>query len=200
MSLILFDSTFRTLQSMFTWFFWTINFGSLASTISTNVERYYSYWLAFLLPMTVFIGSIIVLIVGRHRYIRAPPGGSMMVRAGRVVFTAVRMRWRLGQPAAGESFLDLAKQKLLPSQGDNESEMTILEQNQFINDLKQACRACRVFAFYPFFWVCNIQLGGNMISQAAQMNVGSFQLSISGDIRFHALISRSVSQRCIAEY
>lgn len=149
---------------MFTWFYWVINFGSLASTISTNVEKYASYWLAFLIPMTVFTGSILVLIIGRRRYIRIPPRGSMLLRTIRVMFTAIRMRCRLGQRG---------NEKLLPI-NDQDTD----DDSQFIDDLKQACRACRVFVFYPFFWVCSIQIGGNMISQAAQMDVGQWRICL----------------------
>ena len=159
---------------MFSWFFWTINFGGLSTIISTNVEKYYSYWLAFLLPVTVFMGSIVVLVVGRSRYIRTPPSESIIVRAYRVTMTALRIRWRLGKDYHAEHILDLAKDTLLPINGSGKETALDSDQNQFINDLKQAWRACRVFAFYPFFWVCSIQIGGNMVAQAAQMNVGKF--------------------------
>jgi proton-dependent oligopeptide transporter, POT family len=162
---------------MFGWFFWTINFGGLSTIISTNVEKYYSYWLAFLLPVIVFTGSIIVLVVGRRRYIRTPPGGSIIVRAYHVTMTAFRMRWRLGKDYHAEHILDLAKDTLLPINHGGKETTVESDQNQFIDDLKQAWRACRVFAFYPFFWVCSIQIGGNMIAQAAQMNVGKFLLT-----------------------
>lgn len=70
------------------------------------------------------------------------------------------MRWKLGKHDAKTHILDYAKD-------DNNR-----DNDQFIDELKQAIRACRVFAFYPFYWVCYNQLIGNLTSQAAQMNVG----------------------------
>lgn len=156
------------MQSLFNWFYWAINLGALSSLITTNVEKYYSFWLAYLIPLIVFNGSIIVLLVGRQRYIRNPPSGSLIIRAFRVIKTAIQMRWKLGKQDDKKHILDYAKE--IESLNDNEEKKENI--NQFIDDLKQAIRACRVFAFYPFYWVCYNQLVGNLTSQAAQMNVG----------------------------
>lgn len=118
--------------------------------------------------MIVFTGSIFVLLIGRRRYIRNPPSGSLIVRAFRVIRTAIRMRWKLGKQEGKNNLLDYAKE-IEPT---NDSVENKEDNNQFIEDLKQALRACRVFAFYPFYWVCYNQLIGNLTSQAAQMNVG----------------------------
>ena len=159
---------------MFTWFYLMINLGGLSVIISTNIEKYFSFWLAFLVPMAVFTGCIIVLAVGRRQYIDNPPNGSLIVRACKVTATAFRLRWKGGKKDDCHHILDYAREALLPINcGDGDS-VTNLDQNKFIEDLKQAWRACRVFAFYPFYWLCCNQLSGNSVSQAAQMNVGMF--------------------------
>ena len=146
---------------MFSWFYWMINIGALSSIITTNIEKYHSFWLAYLLPLLVFTGSIIVLVIGRHRYIKKPPNGSLLIRAGRVMVSAFQIRWTLGKQQPQQHILDYAKDTASNS-----------DHNQFIDELKQALRACRVFCFYPFYWLAYGQLSNNMISQAAQMNVG----------------------------
>lgn len=150
------------MQSLFNWFYWTINIGALSSIITTNIEKYHSFWLAYLIPLFVFTGSISVLIIGRQKYIRKPPSGSLLLRAIRVTIAAIQIRWRLGPKSNHTHILDYAKES-----GTIES-----DHNEFIDDLKKAMNSCRVFAFYPFYWVCYNQLAGNMVSQAAQMNVG----------------------------
>ncbi|CAF0999994.1 unnamed protein product [Adineta steineri] len=162
-----------TVQSMFNWFYWAINIGAISSIATTNIEKYHSFWLAYLVPLVVFTGSIIVLIVGRKRYILTPPTGSLLLRAGRVLMKAIRMRSKLGKRVDRPHFLDYAKE--IPSSPINEDEQNTvaqLSENQFIDDFKQAIRACRVFLFYPFYWICYNQLSTNLVSQAAQMNVG----------------------------
>ncbi|CAF4026535.1 unnamed protein product [Adineta steineri] len=157
-----------TIQSLFNWFYWAINLGALSSIITTNVEKYHSFWLAYLIPLIVFMGAIIVLLVGRQRYIRAPPNGSLLIQAFRVVKIAFRLRWKLGKQDHIKHFLDYAKQ----AQTSDDTTETNEKMNEFIDDLKQAIYACRVFTFYPFYWLCYNQMVGNLTSQAAQMNVG----------------------------
>jgi proton-dependent oligopeptide transporter, POT family len=174
-----------TIQSLFNWFYWAINLGALSSIVTTNVEKYHSFWLAFLIPLIVFNGSIIVLLVGRRRLVRAPPNGSLLVRAFRTTKTAVQMRWTLGKQDAKKHILDYAK-----DENNRDSD-------QFIDELKQAIRACRVFAFYPFYWICYNQLVGNLTSQAAQMNVGK---TCSAFRSLLAYRSRSIAERRSAEH
>ncbi|CAF1446017.1 unnamed protein product [Adineta steineri] len=157
-----------TIQSLFNWFYWAINLGALSSILTVNVEKYHSFWLAYLIPLVIFIGAIIVLVVGRQRYIRAPPNGSLLVQAFRATRIAFRLRWKLGKQDHIKHILDYAKQ----AQTSDETTETNEKMNEFIDDLKQAIHACRVFAFYPIYWICFTQIVGNLTSQAAQMNVG----------------------------
>ncbi|CAF1059108.1 unnamed protein product [Adineta steineri] len=161
-----------TVQSMFNWFYWAINIGALSSIATTNIEKYVSFWLAYLIPLVVFTGAIIVLVAGRSRYIRAPPTGSLLLRAARVIIKAIRMRSKLGKQANRSHLFDYAKEFPSSTDQDEQKTMAQINQNQFIDDLKKATSACRVFIFYPFYWVCYNQLGTNLVSQAAQMDVG----------------------------
>ena len=173
--------------------------GALSSILTTNVEKYHSFWLAYLIPLLVFTGSIIVLLVGRRRYIQTPPNGSLLVRAFHTIKIALRIRWKLGKQEHKKHFLDYAKETQLSNEitieTTDKKEKTEQNINQFIDDLKQALRACRVFAFYPFYWICYNQLVGNLTSQAAQMNVGKIFLSNNQIlIQFLNILYRSFTQ------
>ena len=41
--------------------------------------------------------------------------------------------------------------------------------DHFFEELKRALRACKVFVFYPIFWVCYGQFSTNFVTQAGQM-------------------------------
>ena len=172
---------------MFNWFYWGINLGALSSLITTNVEKYHSFWLAYFIPLIVFNGSILVLVMGRRTFLRVPPQGSLLLRTCRVTKSAIHMRWKLGKQNPPKHLLDYAKHAE-PDKNDH---------NQFIDDLKQAVRVCRVFLFYPFYHICYNQLVNNLISQAAQMNVGKKIETIS--ILLFPSACRSISQRYTAE-
>ena len=85
---------------------------------------------------------------------------------------AVRARWKLGKHKEKSHILDYAKEDEPTSNAIQLGTAEKSETNQFVDDLKQAIRVCRVFAFYPFYHICYNQLVGNLTSQAAQMNVG----------------------------
>ncbi|CAF3542295.1 unnamed protein product [Rotaria sp. Silwood1] len=111
-----------TTQSMFNWFYWAINIGALSLIVTTNVEKYHSFWLAFLIPTVAFVGAIVVLVIGRDRYVQIPPSGSLLVRAGSVTVTAIRMRWKLGKQSDRPDLLDYAKK--IPAQSQSGTDKT----------------------------------------------------------------------------
>ncbi|CAF0874988.1 unnamed protein product [Didymodactylos carnosus] len=156
-----------TIQSIFNWFYWAINLGSLSAIITTSIEKHHSFWLAYLIPLIIFIGTIVVIIAGRNKYIKKPPTGSLLLKAFHSIHTAFRIRYKYGKDSRTQHILDYAKPSIAQKSGQEKFKWD----EEFINDLKQAVFACRVFVFYPFYWICYNQLTGNLISQAAQMNV-----------------------------
>ncbi|UJR17654.1 hypothetical protein I4U23_004550 [Adineta vaga] len=161
-----------TIQSLFNWLCCAYSLGTLVSMIIlTIVERYHSFWLAYLIPLGIFPASLIVLFITRQRYIRVPPTQSMLVHVFRVTYIALTNRWRLGKQQNKKHWLDYAKETV---------EME--HRNQFIDDFKETLHACRLFVFFPFFWICYNQISGNLTSQAAQMNTGSIPNDIFGCI------------------
>lgn len=110
-----------------------------------------------------------MLFIGRRRYVRIPPSGSLVDHGFRITLRAVRNRWKFGKQLDNKHLLDYAR-VAVPSVASEASPTQ--SENQFIDDLKQTMHACRVFAFSPFYWICYNQSLGNLASQAAQMNVG----------------------------
>jgi proton-dependent oligopeptide transporter, POT family len=130
--------------------------------------------------LIVFHGSIIALFVGRRRFRRTSPHGSLLLRAYHVISRAVRNRWTIGKQLDKKHLLDYAKDVVTSDNEQNASMSDKNDHNRFVDDLKQAIHVCRVFALYPFYAVCYNQLIGNLTSQAAQMNVGKYDaLSMS---------------------
>lgn len=165
---------------MFNWYYWGINIGALASLVTTNIEKYHSFWLAYLVSLIVFQVSILVLIIGRRQFVRIPSHGSLLVQAWQVWCKAIRIRWTLGKQEQYLHWLDYAREVPTSSNEEDDrqnSSKNVVDVNKFIDDLKQAIRVCRVFLFYPFYHVCFNQLNNNLISQAAQMHVGKLYCS-----------------------
>lgn len=150
-----------TIQSLFHWFYLAINVGSLSPILTTYLEKYQSFWLAYLIPLIMFFGAIGVLIVFKNKYVKVPPQGSVLLKFFRVLKVAF---------VRGKK-LDNAK----PSNLSNEdiSKYNINWDDKFIDQVKKTLKACRVFLFYPIYWVCYGQMNSNIVSQASVMQVGN---------------------------
>jgi POT family proton-dependent oligopeptide transporter len=133
-----------TIQSIYNIFYWCINIGSLSSIGTVWIELKVDFWAAFLLPFCFFFVAIAVLVIGRKKYIVRPPKGSVILDAGRAFSIAMRNGFKMD--AARSQFND-----------------------QFISELKRALVACRVFLFYPAFWLLYGQMNTNFVSMAGTM-------------------------------
>lgn len=140
-------------------FYWCINFGSLSGIATVYLERDVAFWAAYLLPLCMFFVGILTLLVGRKYYVTAPPQGSIILQAFQAWWIAIRNGGHLdnARPSHQNSIPGGPKHKVTW----NES---------FVDELRRSLVACRVFLFYPIFWVCYGQMSSNFISMAGDMN------------------------------
>ncbi|KAI2085171.1 peptide transporter ptr2 [Ophidiomyces ophidiicola] len=144
-----------TIQRIYMIFYACINIGSLSLLATPYMERDVGFWSAFLLCLCVFVVGTCVLVLGRKFYVVRPPTGSIITNA----FKA------MGMMVANRN-LDAPKPSWQAEHGHNR---TLAWDDQFIDELKRALVACKVFTFYPIYWVVYGQFSGNFVSQAGQM-------------------------------
>ncbi|UKZ73405.1 hypothetical protein TrVFT333_001052 [Trichoderma virens FT-333] len=72
----------------------------------------------------------------------------------------------LGMMIAGRN-MDAAKPTWRAAHGKTKP---VVWNDHFVEELKRAIRACKVFVFYPIFWVGYGQFSTNFVTQAGQMN------------------------------
>jgi POT family proton-dependent oligopeptide transporter len=84
-----------TIQSIYLWFYAAINVGAACSISAAFLARDKGYWVAYLLPTSVFLLVPLVLIVGKKHYVTTPPRGSILLELGRVIKMAARGKWTL---------------------------------------------------------------------------------------------------------
>ncbi|OZJ03127.1 hypothetical protein BZG36_03878 [Bifiguratus adelaidae] len=160
-----------TYQKIFNFFYWGINVGSLSAIATTELEKNVGYWPAYLLPTLMFIPAITTVILGRKRYISAPPRGSIFIEAARVIGYSFKVK----------GGLDALKPSAL-----KENHPELLDKatwdDVFIDELKRTIKACAVFCWYPIYWLCYSQMTSNLISQAATMETGNVPNDIMQNI------------------
>ncbi|KZZ93875.1 Oligopeptide transporter [Moelleriella libera RCEF 2490] len=147
-----------TYQRIYMVFYWCINVGALSLMATPFMELYEGFWTAFLMCFCMFNVGIAILVLRRKSYVVRPPQGQIITDA----FKAIGMM-------IGARKLDAAK----PSwRAQNGKTGHVPWDDHFVDELKRALMACKVFVFYPVFWVCYGQFSSNFVTQAGQMNVG----------------------------
>lgn len=159
-----------TISRMYMYFYFFINVGALVGQITmVYAEKYVGFWLSYTLPTVVFLLCPIVLYLGRNRYHKSPPEGSVLATALKIFFFAARGRWslnpiRLWRNFNTPDFWEGAK----PSRvADKPHWMTF--DDVWVDEVKRGLKACSVFLWYPVWWLSYNQLTNNLTSQAATM-------------------------------
>ncbi|GJD00146.1 POT family protein [Colletotrichum higginsianum] len=145
-----------TYQRIYMIFYWCINLGSLSLMATPFMEKYKGFWTAYLMCFCVFNIGIATLVLRRKTFVNRPPQGSVITDA----FKA------LGMMIASRN-MDAAKPSWRAANG---KEKPVPWNDHFVDELKRALRACKVFVFYPIFWVCYGQFSTNFVTQAGQMD------------------------------
>ncbi|CAG8557919.1 9984_t:CDS:2 [Paraglomus occultum] len=149
-----------TVQTIFAWFYLAINIGGLAPIITTLIEKYHSFWLAYLIPTIMMVLGILIFISARKAYYKAPPSTSVIADS----FSVMKVAFARGRN------MENAKASNIPV--NLRTKYRVTWDDNFVNDLKSALKACRVFLFYPIYWCCYNQMTNNLVSQAATMRTG----------------------------
>jgi len=144
-----------TIQRIYMIFYGCINVGSLSLLATPYMEKFIGFWSAYLLCLCMFMVGTLVVILGRKFYVVRPPQGSIITDAFRALFIMIKNR-------------DMDAPK--PSwQTERHGSSAVTWDDHFIDELKRALVACRVFAFYPIYWVVYGQFSSNFVTQAGQM-------------------------------
>lgn len=146
-----------TIQRIYMIFYGCINIGSLSLLATPYMEMYIGFWSAFLLCLCMFIVGTTVLLLGRKFYVVRPPQGSIITDAFRSLWIMIKNR-----------NMDAPKPSW-QAEHRGESATVVPWDDHFIDEVKRALVACRVFAFYPIYWVVYGQFSSNFVTQAGQM-------------------------------
>ncbi|KAG5339839.1 hypothetical protein C0989_003348 [Termitomyces sp. Mn162] len=136
---------------------------SIFSSISVrlSVRLYVGFWLAYTLPTIIFLLCPIALFLGRNRYVRTPPTGSILLTAFRLWRYAAAGRWSLNpvkmyRQLTAPDFWENAK----PSKLTSEKPKWMTFDDQWVDEFLETFIAGLAYN----------QLNNNLTSQAATMS------------------------------
>ncbi|GAA5924727.1 Ptr2p [Sporobolomyces koalae] len=157
-----------TTARVYNYFYLMINVGALIGQISmVYAEKRVGFYLAFLLPTAVFALCPIVLFIGRNRYVKTPPTGSVLGKSMQLI--GMCFKGKLFKPTewTKAGFWDAARPSLIPA---SERPAFLTWNDQWVDEVRRGFKACQVFVFFPIYWLTYNQINNNLTSQAALMN------------------------------
>lgn len=143
-----------TIQNVFMWFYLMINIGSLSVIATSELELNVGFWAAYLLPFCFFWIAVITLVLGRNQYVVTPVGDKSISKSFKVLFIAARNRFDF----------DVT----VPSKNPDKN---FPWSDKFVDEVKRALSACKVFLFYPIYWTVYGQMISSFVTQGAMIEL-----------------------------
>jgi len=180
-----------TITRVYNYFYLFINIGALIGQIGMAYAAYYvGFWLAFFLPTLVFLMCPAVLYFCRNTYKLTPPQGSVLGPAMKIWLYAQKGRWSLNpvktyKNLTAPDFWENVKPSNIPADR-RPSWMTF--DDAWVDEVRRGFLACKVFLWYPLYWISYNQLNNNMTSQASIMKLGGIPNDVLNNLDPFALI------------
>ncbi|TIB84525.1 PTR2-domain-containing protein [Wallemia mellicola] len=167
-----------TIQRLMSWFYWSINVGSLSMLVSPAIEKNHSFWLAFTIPTVVFAAVPFILFALRNKLVHTPPRGTVLLEVSRLlrivaknIYSFNPIRW-IRNLKDTQSSWNAAK----PSVYEKEHGFVpkfITWDDAFVLEVKRGWSACKIFFCLIFYYISQNQLSNNLVSLSTTMQSGN---------------------------
>lgn len=169
-------------------FYWCINIGSFFAIATSYSERLVGFWLAFLLPGIVYMFCPAVLLIIKNKLYHAPPQGSVVIEAWKVMTTlfkraSFKQIWK-----GGDEFWKLAKPSHIREVDGQLDETKVFWDDQFVEEIRQSISACAVFFLTPIFILADGGIGNQLNDMSAAMTLDGIPNDIMNNFNSLAII------------
>ncbi|KAF7363143.1 Peptide/h+ symporter protein [Mycena venus] len=162
-----------TIESVYMYFYMAVNLGAAGAISASFLARDNGFWVAYLVPTCIFALVPIILVVCKKYYVITPPRGSILLETFRVIGVCLAARWSWNPITTWRNirrsgFWDPAKPS---SYKGGKVPSRITWDNEFVGEVHRTVEACKVFLFFPIYWLCWSQIDGNLGTVAAGMTL-----------------------------
>ncbi|KAK3988982.1 POT family-domain-containing protein [Cladorrhinum sp. PSN332] len=145
-----------TTERVMLWFYLMINIGGFMGVATSYSEKYVGWWLAFLIPMILYMPLPFLLWFLYNRLTLHPPGGSDLPHVFNLIGICVR---RGGFRKIGrKGFWELGKPSNIAAAGLTDRFPTKWD-DQFVEDVRRTFQATGIFCFFPIQYINDNGLG-----------------------------------------
>jgi POT family proton-dependent oligopeptide transporter len=106
----------------------------------------------------------------KKHYKLSPPTGSVMGKAFKLIGLGINKSPRRNT-FKDDGFWDRVKPSALRASGQAVPEWMTFD-DAWVDEVKRGILACKVFLWYPLYWLAYNQMTNNLVSQANTMNLG----------------------------
>jgi dipeptide/tripeptide permease len=143
-----------TIERVVLWFYWLINVGGFMNVPTTILEKYKGWWLAFFLPLLLYLPLPFLLMWLKDKLILYPPNGSELGKVVRIV--AFCFRHSGPYKLIRGDFFSAAKPSVIAASGQA---VHVDWDDDFVEDVRRLFQACSIFAFFPIQYINDNGLG-----------------------------------------
>ncbi|KAL2265121.1 hypothetical protein VTJ83DRAFT_6221 [Remersonia thermophila] len=145
-----------TAERVMLWFYLMISIGGFMGVATAYSEKYVGWWLAFLIPLILYIPLPLLLWFLHKRLILHPPGGSDLPNVFRILGVCFR---RGGIKMIGKhGFWELAKPSNIAAAGLQDTYKTRWN-DEFVDDVRRTFQATGIFCFFPIQYLNDNGIG-----------------------------------------
>jgi POT family proton-dependent oligopeptide transporter len=161
-----------TAARIYIYFYFLINCGSLTGSLAmVYSEHFVGFWLSFTLPTICYLFCPLILIYFKKHYHLTPPTGSVFGKASKLIRLAIKNSprkniWK------DEEFWERVKPSSLQARGADIPKWMTFD-DAWVDEVRRGIVACKVFVWFPIFFLAYNQMLNNLVSQAGTMNLGS---------------------------
>jgi dipeptide/tripeptide permease len=146
-----------TTERVMLWFYLLINVGGFMGAATANIERYIGWWVAYFIPLVLYMPLPFLLYFLRNRVILLPPGGSDLGNVVRILGICFRRGGLRDIFSKNGDFFAHAKPSVIAR---SQYPMEVPWNDDFVDDVKRAFGACAIFCFIPIQFINDNGLGG----------------------------------------
>lgn len=157
-----------TTARIYIYFYLLINLGSLTGSLAmVYSEHFVGFWLSYTLPTICYLLCPGILWYFKKTYKLSPPTGSVMGKA----FKVIRFAHKKSNGFRDPEFWNRAKPSEIRARGDTVPEWMTFD-DAWVDELRRGVIACKVFLWYPLYYLAYNQMTNNLVSQASTMVLG----------------------------
>lgn len=144
-----------TLQYIYNLYYWVGNVGSLSWFATVYLEKHTGFTGAYGLTLGFITIAMVLLVCGKHWYIKAPLEENVIPQATKILSCVCRSGFKT--------------KNAYPAYQHENCHKKVSWNAKLVDELALGLRACRVLVAFVVFYICFDQMQNNLISQAGRM-------------------------------